>query len=75
MATRVEKKEDQTKLSILETLKQNTDGLTISDISRILSIHYTTASKYLAILEAEGKLIHRSIGMAKVFKTTEVHNS
>jgi predicted ArsR family transcriptional regulator len=51
-------------------LLENNNGLTISDVSRILKIHYTTASKYLAVLEAEKKAAHRNIGMAKLF--TEV---
>lgn len=43
------------------------EGLTITDVSKQLKIHYSTASKYLAVLEAEGRLKHRDIGMAKVF--------
>lgn len=65
-------RERETRERILATLSANKEGLTISDISRILGMHYTTASKYLAVLEAENKLIHRDIGMAKVFKLKEV---
>lgn len=65
------KREEKTKERILATLRENKDGLTISDISRILDLHYTTASKYLAVLEAERKLVRRDIGMAKVFKIKE----
>lgn len=53
---------------ILKILKNYEDGLTITDVSRLLGIHYTTASKYLAVLEAEGKVVHRRIGMAKLFR-------
>ncbi|MBI2232583.1 MAG: winged helix-turn-helix transcriptional regulator [Candidatus Aenigmarchaeota archaeon] len=48
-------------------LIEKSGGLTISEISRDLGMHYTTASKYLAVLEAEKKVIHRRIGMAKLF--------
>lgn len=51
---------------ILKTLEKS-NGLTISDVSRILGIHYTTASKYLAVMEAEKIIRHRKIGMAKLF--------
>jgi len=50
-------------------LIEKSGGLTISEISRELGMHYTTASKYLAVLEAEKKIIHRRIGMAKLFMT------
>jgi len=59
------------KKEIIKTLKSHSDGLTITDISKILHIHYTTASKYLAVLEAEGKIVHRDIGMAKLFRLKE----
>ena len=44
------------------------DGLTITDISKLLDIHPSTASKYLAVMEAEGTVSRRLIGMAKVYK-------
>lgn len=47
------------------------DGLTITDVAKKLGIHYTTASKYLAVLEAEKKIYHRMIGTAKVFKVVK----
>jgi DNA-binding IclR family transcriptional regulator len=55
------------KNSILTLLKTNPWGLTITEVTKILKIHYSTSSKYLAVLEAEGKVIHRDIGMAKLF--------
>ena len=63
-------KERDAKKQILDILEKS-DGLTITDVSRMLNIHYTTASKYLAVLEAEKRIVHRAIGMAKVFKVTE----
>ena len=55
------------KIKIIDTLKKN-DGCTISDVSRSLDIHPSTASKYLAVMEAERSVICRHIGMAKVFR-------
>ena len=56
---------------IFQLLKVNKDGLTITETSKKLKIHSITASKYLAVLEAEGKLKHRNIGMAKLFKIND----
>jgi len=53
---------------ILKLLQKQKEGLTITDISKILQVHYSTSSKYLAVLEAERKVVHRDIGMAKLFK-------
>ena len=53
---------------IIKILETNTDGLTITDVSKKLNIHYITATKYLAVLEAKGIIECRNIGMAKVFK-------
>jgi len=53
---------------ILKLLQQQKKDLTITDVSKILQINYSTSSKYLAVLEAEGKVVHRDIGMAKLFK-------
>lgn len=57
----------QRKEEILGLLKQN-DGCTITNISRMLDIHPSTASKYLAVMEAERSVVCRQIGMAKVFR-------
>jgi predicted transcriptional regulator len=55
---------------IFRLLKGNKDGLTITETSKILKIHYITASKYLAVLEAEGKISRRNVGMAKLFRVS-----
>ena len=70
MTGRSAKREEKTRRLILDALRKN-DGLTISDMSRLLAIHYTTASKYLAVMEAQGIVIRRDIGMAKVFRVKE----
>ena len=56
---------------ILHLLKVNKDGLTITETSKELNIHYITTSKYLAVLEAEGKIKRRDVGMAKLFKIND----
>jgi len=62
------------KNKILKLLQKQKQGLTITDVSRILQIHYSTSSKYLAVLEAEGKVVCRDIGMAKLFKVERLGN-
>jgi len=61
------------KNKILKLLQKRKEGLTITAVTRTLQIHYSTSSKYLAVLEAEGKIIHRNVGMAKLFKLSEGH--
>ena len=58
---------------ILKLLQKQKEGLTITDVTKILQVHYSTSSKYLAVLEAEGKVVHRDIGMAKLFKLRDDH--
>jgi predicted ArsR family transcriptional regulator len=61
------KRGPDTKNQILDLLKKK-EGLTITEVANKLDLHHITASKYLAVLEAEKRIIHRGIGMAKVFK-------
>jgi len=58
---------------ILKLLQKEEKGLTITGVTKILRIHYSTSSKYLAVLEAEGKVVRRDIGMAKLFKLSDDH--
>ena len=67
MTGRSAKREEKTRRLILDALRKS-DGLTISDMSRLLDIHYTTASKYLAVMEALGLVVRKDIGMAKGFR-------
>ena len=41
--------------------------LTIEEISKKLDINRSTASKYLAVLEATGHVKYRNVGKAKLF--------
>jgi DNA-binding transcriptional ArsR family regulator len=68
LVAKVSVREQKTRKRILDTLAKNEDGLTISEFARILGMHYTTVSKYLAVMEAENKVVHRDVGMAKMFK-------
>ncbi len=49
-----------------ELLKQNTDGLTVTDIASLLKISRNTAAVALAELLGEQKIRIRDVGMAKL---------
>jgi len=44
---------------------------TINDVAKEIGINRITASKYLAVMEAEGTIKHRNIGTAKLFSLRE----
>ena len=52
--------------SILSVLAKKTYGLSIEEISDILSINRATAAKYLFAMEADKSIVARSIGKAKL---------
>jgi len=54
-------------LKIVRLLEKKRDGLTINEVAELLGINRITASKYLAILEAKGRLVVRPIGKAKLY--------
>lgn len=60
--------EREIKDSIIKILKNNSSGLTISNIAKLAGINRLTSSKYLAILEAEKVIECRKIGVSKIFK-------
>ena len=60
-------REEKAKQLILKAV-ENSRGMTITEVAKKLNIHYTNASKYLAVLEAEKKVVRRDIGMAKLFE-------
>ena len=51
---------------ILGLLSEKNYGLTIEEIASILNVNRATASKYLAVMEAEGKILVREVGKAKL---------
>jgi len=58
--------EKEIKDSIIKVLEDNSSGLTISNIAKLTGINRLTASKYLAILEAEKIIECRKIGVSKI---------
>ena len=60
---------DDTKERVLKLLEEvYPQDLPISEIAKRLGISRNTASKYVAILETEGKIECRFIGKAKLCK-------
>ena len=53
---------------ILSALSTSKIGMTITDTAKKTGYNYMTVSKYLAILEAAGKVRFFQIGMAKLFR-------
>jgi len=51
---------------ILSLLGAHVYGLTIEDVSKLLAISRITTAKYLAVLEALGKVSVREVGKAKL---------
>ena len=64
---------DTIKNRIVSLLKSS-DGLTIKEVSEKLNLHHITASKYLAVLEAEKRIFYKQVGMAKLFKAVKPEN-
>lgn len=54
------------KEAIVKLLKKNTDGLTVSDISKMLKFSRNTIAVYLAELRGEDMIRIREVGMAKL---------
>jgi len=59
------------KNKIIETLSDYASGLTITDVSNKIKVHRNTVSKYLYILEAEGKVLKKEIGNANLYFTSK----
>jgi response regulator of citrate/malate metabolism len=60
------KQNNSIKSNILVLLLQKPFGLTIEDVSQELKINRTTASKYLAIMDATQEILVREVGKAKL---------
>jgi predicted transcriptional regulator len=65
MQSHSSKKMDK-KGSVVDLLRKNSDGLTITEISKLLQISRNTVAVALAELKGEGKLRIRKVGMAKL---------
>ncbi len=55
-----------TRGDILKLLTEKNYGLTIEEIASNLNINRSTASKYLAVMDAEKKILVREVGKAKL---------
>ncbi len=60
-------KMNETKEEILETLDKFEFGLTTKQVSKAVGVSKITALKYLAVLEAEEKIVIREIGKARLY--------
>ena len=58
------------KTQILEVLNNSASGLTLKEISDEVDGHRNTISKYLYVLEAEGKVKKKEVGTANLYTTT-----
>jgi len=56
---------------IKQTLKKNPQGLTVTDLAKILGKTKNTVGRYLDILHASGQVEIRSCGMAKIFSLSQ----
>lgn len=52
---------------IFDVLKKAETSLTINEVAKKANAHRTTASKYLAVLEARGIVKCRNVGKAKLY--------
>ena len=59
------------KTEILETLNNYASGLTITDLAKKIEYNRNTVSKYLTVLEAEGKVYKKNIGTASIYTTSK----
>ncbi|WP_342772062.1 MULTISPECIES: PAS domain-containing protein [unclassified Methanoculleus] len=55
---------------VLDTLKEHPEGLSITDLAVLLSMNRNSASKYLDILQRQGSIDMRQIGVAKIYYPT-----
>ncbi len=65
----MEKENEQER--IWDLLKTNPKGLTIEEVSKILSLSRATTAKYLNMLVIAGKADMRTLGPAKLFYLTQ----
>ncbi len=66
MPAQVSKKE-----AVINLLRKNSDGLTVSEIANLLKFSRNTVAVYLAELKGEGKIRIRDVGMAKLHYLTK----
>lgn len=57
--------------SILDYLKKNPSGLTITDVKNGIGVSRITITKYISLLELKGKVFSKKIGAYKLFFSSE----
>ena len=62
---------NETELKILDYLRENPSGSTITDVSNEINIHRNTVSKYLKGLDEKNKVRIKEIGAYKLYYTSE----
>ena len=60
----MKKNGEKLKKIIVQVLEKHPEGLTIVELSRILSSHRQTITKYVLVLEAQNVIYRRSVGSA-----------
>jgi DNA-binding IclR family transcriptional regulator len=58
--------ENDSTFKIMEALETHPEGLTILDLANEAGINRLTASKYILVLAAEGQILQRKVGSAKL---------
>ena len=58
----MKKNGERLKERIAEVVENHPEGLTIVELSRILSSHRQTVTKYVLVLEAQGVIYRRRVG-------------
>jgi len=70
----ISKKEDiDHEYEILEFIKDNPGGVTVSDIVKNKGFSRNTISKYVSILEIREKIFHKKVGAYKLYFSTKKH--
>lgn len=71
---RINKREDiDHEYEILEFIKDNPGGVTVSDIVKNKGYSRNTVSKYVAILDIKGKVFNKKVGAYKQYFSTKKH--
>ena len=66
----VDSRTDSSVSKILDVLKEHPDGLSITDLAALLAMNRNSVSKYLAILQQQGSVDMRLVGVAKIYCPT-----
>ena len=65
---------EELKEKIVEIIKKHPEGLTATEISKILGLHRHTATKYILVLEAIDIVYRRRVGSATLHYIKKNYN-